>query len=209
MADDRDILSLAEAKRAVNSQATNPDLLAVLEQQVTAVSLRIDEACGPVVQRTVEAELHEGGATAIQLARYPVLSVNEVNQVALDGTETEITAAGYRLFKAGGVLTRLSGGYPISWLLDASISVTYEAGRFEDTAAVEADWKLGCAEIVGEVWKQNSARWARSSSFTDPDEEPWGYLAIDDMVRRRFKRHLRPPALSIPVVFDTSYASGW
>ena len=85
-----DLLSLDDAKSAVGlALATlHADRL---EAYVSAVSNAIDELVGPVVQRTITGERHEGGTSEIRLRRSPVSSITTV-KVWQRGVSTTLTA---------------------------------------------------------------------------------------------------------------------
>lgn len=197
---DTDILSLDEAKLAINVNTDVSQLDDKLALINSGVSAKIDEHCGPVVIRSIEGEVYYPTGPTLALASHPVVSVEEVVET-WNGTETEITDAGYRLDLRGGLLTRLSSFEPINWTRDAHLAVSYTAGRYTSTETVEMDWKLGALEIVGEVWQQNAAIWQRTQNLPAPGDEFGGRVSLDDLVRARFRRYLRPPAMSIPIVF--------
>lgn len=180
MADTLDVLTLNEAKAAVNIQTTNVDFDAELEQQVTAVSRMIDAACGPVVQRTITAELHDGNTTVIWPRYTPVASVTLVRS-ASGGTITTVTAVafggtgdGYTL--TGNRLTHSSGRWTGS-----QVELTYVAGRYATTAAVDARFKTCAASVLRRLWKRESGTWAQSSNFfetTDTVQSGSGFFRV-------------------------------
>jgi hypothetical protein len=167
MADILDILSHAEAVEAVNiSDDQDPEL----ERRVTAVSRIIDAEVGPVVQRTVTAEIHDGGSSAVYL-KAPVVSVSLV-RYAWGGsisTLSEVTFGastdGYQLDLASGRLRRRYGGSVSTWGTDSQVEVTYVAGRYADTASVDERFKECAAAVLRRLWKRESATWAQSSAF--------------------------------------------
>ena len=142
-----DLLSLDDAKSAVRVSASHTLHVDRLEAYVSAVSNAIDELVGPVVQRTITGERHEGGTSEIRLRRSPVSSITTV-KVWQRGTSTTLTAES--LAAAGGYyaephdddpsllcgeLYRRSLWSSIPWEC-GTVGVTYVAGRYANTAAV-------------------------------------------------------------------------
>lgn len=142
-----DLLSLDDAKSAVRVSASHTLHADRLEAYVSAVSNAIDELVGPVVQRTITGERHEGGTSEIRLRRSPVSSITTV-KVWQRGTSTTLTAES--LSVAGGYLAepdeddptllcgelyRRSDWWSIPWEC-GTVEVTYVAGRYANTAAV-------------------------------------------------------------------------
>lgn len=200
---DTDIITLEEAQAFVHSTA--PANSAVLAMAVSAVSNRIDVLHGPVVQRVVTGEVTSRGPLGeVQLVHYPVVSVSSVVET-VNGVDSTVAASAYSLDRAFGFLSRTapaswSNHYGDRWTSWAdTVTVSYIAGRYATTGDVPADTRFLCGEIVGEVVRQNAARWQRRSDAFDEDEEPGGYRSLDVLIRSRFPT--RPArALSVPVV---------
>lgn len=176
MADPLDLLTLAEGREAINMREDNVDNDPVLARHITAISRLIDDRCGPVVQRTVTAELHDGCGTVL-LKRWPVVAVDLVRE-ANGGTITEVlpvtfgdTFAGYRVDLATGMLARVGSSWP--WGSEV-VEVTYSAGRFEDTGSVDARFKDVAAAILRRLWKREAGIWAQSSAFFEGTDDQIG-----------------------------------
>lgn len=197
MADTLDILTLSEGHTAVNIPSSNTDYDTELAQQITAVSRIIDAECGPVVQRTISAELHAGGGPVF-LRNTPVVSITTVREAAGAGitTHSAVTfgqaTSGYSLdLHLPGVLYYNVGGYPYGWTAGNTVEVTYVAGRYASTAAVDARFKSCAAAILRRLWKRESGTWAQSSDFfvsQDGQVDTVGFFRvakpiIDDMLR--------------------------
>lgn len=167
MADTLDLLSLPEAKTALNIAGEDHDT--EIERQVTAVSRMIDAACGPVVQRTVTAEIHDGGVPVVYL-QAPVVSVTLVRYASggtittYDPVEFGDTGDGYGIDLTSGRLYRRFGSSTGSWSA-GQIEATYEAGRFADTASVDARFKECAASVLRRLWKREAGTWAQSTEF--------------------------------------------
>lgn len=167
-----DVLSSAEALAAVNLTADSTGRLVIL---TSAVSQQLDELCGPVVQRTVTAETHDGGSTFIALDERPVASVTTVTEYA-GTTSTTLTAesntskTGNDYFlDTGGVIRRRSGGgdsrFPTG---RGNVAVTYVAGRAANTAAVDAKFKQAAAMMLRNLWVSEAASGSETiGAFTD------------------------------------------
>ena len=142
-----DILTLVEAKRALNMSADDLTRIEVLTAAITAVSQTLDEVCGPIMARTITSERCDGGDYCVTLRHWPVVSVSSV--VEYSGTSattlTEETAgtapaSGYLLEPYSGLantsaytglITRRSGGYDYPFAAGRrNVVVTYSAGRF-------------------------------------------------------------------------------
>lgn len=170
MSDTLDVLSLAEAKTAINLPAANTDHDTELAQHITAVSRVLDKSCGPVVQRTVTAEIHDA-RWGVWLRQAPVASITLV-RTASGGTIETLTAVGFGATTDGysidpaisGRLLRAYGGSESSWG-SGQVEVTYVAGRYANTAAVDARFKTCAGSVLRRLWKRESGTWAQSSDF--------------------------------------------
>ncbi len=177
MADTLDVLSLADAKLAINMDAATATHNTVLARHITAVSRLIDDACGPVVIRTVTAEVHAGGACSVLLRRRPVTSVSLVREVTSPGNVETLSAAAFGSATDGyylppwerdptlksGVVKRQSYGSPIPWTRgEHTVEVTYVAGRYATTAAVDARFADAAGAVLRRLWKRESGAWAQA-----------------------------------------------
>lgn len=169
MADLLDILTPEEGRTAINMPVGNSDHDDEITQQVTAVSRMIDAACGPVVQRTITAEVHDAAST-LWLRHPPVASVTQV-RTASGGTITTLepvafggTTDGYTIDLSSGRLSRSYGGSVASWG-SGQVEVTYVAGRYADTATVDERFKTCAASVLRRLWKREAGTWAQSSDF--------------------------------------------
>jgi hypothetical protein len=170
-----DVVTLDEAKAELN--ITNTDSDPVLERWVSAVSELIDSLCGPVVVRTVTGEAHNGGGTVLFLRQHPVSEITTVTEYA-SGTATVLTAesptvAGTYLFNPTlGTVSRRSSwnNYPFG---ASGVLVTYEAGRYADTASVDARFKTAALAILRRFWVRETPSWVRGTGgFADLVQNP-------------------------------------
>lgn len=156
-----DVLSSAEALAAVSLTAESTGRLT---QLTTAVSQQLDELVGPVVQRTVTAELHDGGSPVVWLDLRPVSSVTSVTEYTSTtsqalAAETNTTKTGYDfLLDDGGCLRRRASNSDVCFPDGRrNISVTYVAGRSANTAAVDPKFKQAAAMMLRNVWVAEAA----------------------------------------------------
>ncbi len=170
MADLLDVLTLMEGMAAVNMPKGNSDHDDDLAMQITAVSRMLDAACGPIVQRTITAEVHD--ASSVVRLTAPVASVSLV-RAATGGSVSTLnpvsfggTTDGYRIDLATGQLRRSIAGSVAPWG-SGQVEVTYVAGRFANTGAVDARFKMCASLMLSDIWKQMSAAWAQTPEFFD------------------------------------------
>lgn len=162
MADTLDILSLDEAKRALNIATADTTFDTELAAYITAVSQRIDDMCGPVVQRTVTGEVHNGGSLIIWPTLTPVVSVTSLAEytggVATTLTAETAAAAGTYLLAGAGThnsqLRRRRSWNDTGFASGRSnVVITYVAGRYANTAAVSAKFKQAAAKTLAWLWR--------------------------------------------------------
>lgn len=170
-----DIVTLGEAKTELNITGTSYD--PVLQRWISAISDLVDALCGPVVARTITDEQHDGNGTVLFLRRWPVLSVTTVTEYS-SGTATALAAeslatAGDYLFNADlGTVTRRSS-WSKSTFAASGVLVTYEAGRYADTASVGDRWKTAVLAILRRFWARETPNWVRGSGgFADLVQNP-------------------------------------
>lgn len=184
MADVLDLVTLDEAKRAINMGTTTDDQDDVLARHITAVSRLMDELVGPGVARTVTAETHDGDGCDVWLRRFPVASITTVRE-AMGGTISTLTAVpfggtgdGYRAVTwrndpalLSARLRRVVGGMRWPWSPGPeTVEVTYEAGRFEDTEAADARFKDTCGAVLRRLWKREAGSWAQHPDFYQQED---------------------------------------
>lgn len=205
MADLLDILTLAEGQSAINSAAA----LAVteLEALITGVSGQIDELCGPVVARAV-TEYHDGGNWWVILDTPPALSITSVAEYSRTGAATALTAEDHDTKPAAGylldgnehrakLLRRASGSSTPFLAGEQNVAITYQAGRYADTASVAGKFKAAAASILRYVWQQEAAAWQqRPQAFDDFEPGTTGFLSIPDLIRNRLPGELRGPLVA-------------
>lgn len=165
-----DLLTIPDALKVVRRSASNTEHAARVEAYVSAISLRLDELVGPIVQRTITGEQHQGGCRTVRLRRRPVASISAVATWTA-GASTAVTAeslnteGGYLAEPwaedptfLSGVLTKRSGWSNSWWDTGSTVVVTYVAGRFEDTEAVKGSrfWQAAALTLKS-LWRAEEA----------------------------------------------------
>ena len=206
------LLSRAEAYEAINDHESAASVSSqrdfeVIDVWVPALSLRIDELCGPVVIRTVTDERHDGGVFVIALRKSPASSVTSVTEYDV-GVATVLTAEmdatlpadGYVRERLGQVtfINRRSSGYDYPFPHGRqNVKVTYEAGRHDTTAAVDAKFKMAASAILRRLWSREAGAWARGGNPFEADGMPPGFFkAVDPMVQEFLSDEMRPPGMA-------------
>lgn len=147
-----DLLTLDEARAAIGT--TNNTYDDALEVMVTAISERIDELCGPVVNRTI-TERHDACGWFLIPRSLPVSSFTSVTEYR-SGTGTVLTAetdtaAGTYLWEQNLLRRRSSfADYPFA----PRVKLVYVSGRAADTDAVAEKFKQAAKIILAHIWRQ-------------------------------------------------------
>src|SRR5690554_2414446 len=159
---DHDWVTMAEAKEALQigqNDETRDDLITMA---ITAFSDRLDDACGPMVERTILDERHNGSfpngrhRRTIELNHSPVKEFIEVIEYQ-EGSPKELTfqPPGGNIFEAfyssptrkepdvyDGIVSRISNGYEHPFYPGmGNIVFSYEAGRVPSTEDVLPQYK--------------------------------------------------------------------
>lgn len=198
MAETTDILTFDEAQQAINMVGSGATHGFELEMWVSAISEAIDDACGPVVVRTITDETHYvDGENVLYLRHTPVSTVTTVTEYR-SGTGTPVTAEAVGV--AGGyllhndTLTRRSSWSTSSWF--GIVTVSYTAGRYATTDDVAAKFKLAAASILRRLWARESAAWSRGGDVFGTEPTIGFFKAVDPMITEFLGDELKPPALA-------------
>lgn len=206
----RDLLTLAEGRSAVNlpnPASVNP-LDGDLQLYITGISGRVDKLCGPVVQRAVTGERHNGGKSKVLLELQHVASVTSVTEWA-GTTQTALTAETDGTKPANGFLLDPGEGGIYAWVWRRSgngdatfpvgrrnVVVAYIAGRYTATATVDETFKLAAASVLRRFWKREQSSWAQSPGFFEDAENSTAglgfYKAVDPMIKELLCDELLP-----------------
>ncbi|MCA1572419.1 MAG: hypothetical protein LC798_19385 [Chloroflexi bacterium] len=209
MADTLDVLTLDEAKRALNIPAADTTFDVEVASYVTAVSRRLDDLTGPIVVRTITNEPHDGGGTYVFPNHTPVLSVTTVtewlsgtSQVLTAETTAASTTTDYFLAGVGthgAHLRRRSSWSDMVFPWGAgNVVLTYVAGRYATTAAVDPKFKQAAAKMLSLMWRGDQG--AGSVTFGAPTDEGGTLLgfgfAIPNFVAELLAEERRPPRVA-------------
>lgn len=157
MADTLDVVTLAEAEADLGDQDDT-----LLAAYITSVSRLLDKVCGPIVQRTVTSEVHDGGMGTIRLDEWPVASVTTLTEYQ-GTTAVTLTAEAVTTSPGNGYIAELGTGtiYRRSGKLDwtfypgrANVVCTYVAGRYASTAAVDSRFKRAALITLRNLWQK-------------------------------------------------------
>ena len=158
----------------------------IVEAYITAVSLKIDELCGPVVVRNV-VETHvlpvDYWVSTIWPYKAPIDKINKVDEYSMGGVHTPLTAetttskgnAAFLFDPVRYLIVRRCDGFPIYFPYSGMVVVDYDAGRFADTASVDERFKGAARLILHNLWL--FARGTGNLTFGAPDNPGLpGYL---------------------------------
>lgn len=205
-----DVISLDDAKLAINVSdvdAHNDEIMAF----ITAMSLRMDQTIGPVVNRTV-TEYHDGGCGVIFPRQTPVSTVTTLKEYDGSATTT-LTAETFGTEPADGYLLEKSGSYAHdhrivrrdggSDYLFASgrrnVELVYVAGRAADTDSVDHRISQVAGMILRRLWRREAGSWTQSSDFFEATEPTLGvgfFKVMDSVVAEFLGDELKPPGLA-------------
>lgn len=147
-----DVLTAAEASATLNASIDASDDLLVAVN--TGVSEFLDQRCGPIVQRAIVSETHDGWTSRIRLAETPVSAVSQVrvNGVALDPSAYVLRRRRRDRAMFSGVIDAANfGTFPGG--VD-SIEIDYTAGRFTSTGEVPERFKAAARITLRNMWRQ-------------------------------------------------------
>lgn len=211
MADTYDIITLAEGKDSINVEVTDTSLDTEIALVITAVSQRIVDLCGPVVNRTFTNEAYDGGTYELllrnaaigDLATTTISAAAEYTQAGVGTTLTAETyntkpADGYLIDPEAGIVYRRRTGYGYwFWPGKRNVVFTYASGRGANTAAVPPKFKEAAQIMVAHLWRQRGPQ--AGAYRTDVDGGPMFGVAsfslpkaVTELLRREAlpERHL-------------------
>lgn len=204
-ADLLDVITLAAAKVAINQPAATASHDGQLERFITAISRRMDEVIGPVVNRAV-TEYHDGGGCALWPRQTPVSSITTLTE-ASGTTTTELTAqtfgteADYILEQSGSYahdhrIVKVSGTFPTG---HQNVQLVYVAGRAANTAAVNARIVSAAGMIMRRLWRRESSSWAQTNVWDEATEPTLGvgfFKVVDPMIAEFLADEMKPPGIA-------------
>ncbi|MER5388372.1 hypothetical protein [Saccharopolyspora sp. NPDC002686] len=205
-----DVLTLDEGKQALNATRTTASDLE-LAAWITAVSQRLDELVGPVVARPVVGEAHDGGRHVVLLTHYPVRSITSVAEY-VNGTEVPLAAETHNSTPAASYLLdqyepdrslwsnwlrrRRNGTDALFVPGRSAVVVSYEAGRFDNTAGVDSRFKIAAMLMLKNLWRSQEDSVATIGEFDVPASS-FPTFAVPRAVREMFPREIQEPRMGI------------
>ena len=166
MADTYDLVTLAEVKPGLNIPTNDTSDDTELAVIITAVSQRIVELCGPVVNVLRTNETYDGGYGDIFLRNVAWSPTNSIGTVTISeydsaGVATSLSAEDYDTKpvdgyivnpEEGAIVRRYSGGAGRFAPGYRNVVVTYTVGRAATTAAVPAKFKQAAIIAINHLW---------------------------------------------------------
>ncbi len=157
-----DVITLAEAKQALNLVGTNTTQDVELGAYITAISLRLDALVGPIVKRAITNEARDGGGLTIRTRYYPVDSITSISErpgtvgYPIGPENFAVTSAyDYDANLAAGIIYRRTSGIDALWAYGRqNVLISYIAGRFVDTASVDPRYKQAAAIFLTHLWRK-------------------------------------------------------
>lgn len=196
-----DLVTLAEAKVSFNLATSNTTWDGELATLITAVSQRFDELCGPIVNRTVTAEKHDGGGWFIVLDYAPVYSLTTVTEYAnttattlTAETNSSKTASNYLCDLPTGILHRRGGNIDrqFPWGRQ-NVEVTYTAGRYTTTGNVARRFKEAAQITLANIWRREQGGGTATFGGTSDSGFVVPGFAIPNAALELIKGDLRAP----------------
>jgi len=185
-----DILTMVEAKAAVNLSPSSVGNDVAIQSANSAISELLDDLCGPVVVRSVTETVDIFGPLVF-LTQWPVSLVTTVTEFSA-GVGTALTAESTTVsgdyLERNGILSRRSSWSTVRWS-GTQVTVVYTAGRYATTAVVGAKFKKAASEILTGNWQKFAAAWARGG---DQLAEPVFFDEVSQTVARWLARELKP-----------------
>lgn len=199
-----DVVNLDEAQSFLGRKGpTGADRL---QLYITAVSRRLDDACGAIVQRAVTELLDGSGATQLWL-RHPAAAFTSVTEyqgttaVTLTReTPGTMPTAGYyadphkpdpALFS--GRLTRRASGVDYwwyGWAGRGNVSVVYTAGRYATTEAVAPHFKEAALVMLRNLVGADEPSVATTGQYDTPGGR-FPTFAVPNFVRQMLRDEWR------------------
>lgn len=202
-----DLLTIVEARSAVNLPAGDTSHDVDLKLFVSGISGRVDALCGPVVQRAVAGERYSGGKRRVLLEQTPASAVTSVSE--WDGTtETVLTEETDAVKPSDAFMLDSEGVYSFVYRRAVgsdsvfpagrrNVVIDYTAGRFATTADVGEQFKLTATSILRRIWKREQSSWSQTTDFFADTESPRPsmsfFRAVDPMVQELLADEMLPP----------------
>ncbi len=169
MSDALDLVTLAEAKAFLNMDTDDTSEDTELANFITGMTPVVEAEVGPVVLRSQTAVIYGMDANAVPAPTWPVASVTSGTYLS-NSTSVDVSKM---IADQGLILTSDGSTLPLlPW------TMTYQAGRVANTAAVPLNIKSGALEILKLAWESQrggtppaflisyrAAAWFKPSAF--------------------------------------------
>lgn len=192
-----DVVTLAEAKNALDVGLLDQLQDGELQAHITSVSRRLDDAVGPIVQRAVTVRL-DGGRPTVWVYLRPAATFTTVTEYDRAGAPTVLAAEDEDTKPADGYLAdryksdatlfngrlyrRRSGS---DWCFAAgrsNVVVAYTAGRAATTALVAPIYKEAAQIMLANLWRSQEQATASVGEFDVPAQN-FPHFAVPNAVK--------------------------
>lgn len=204
MADTLDVITLAEAKSAINIDSADTSQDTELAGYITAVSRRLDTLCGPIVKRTYSGEQYLVSRDLYIDVRYrPIYSVAAVYEYSADGSYTALSAESTSVKPQDAYLIdpstrerfriyRRSSGLMYRFPYNGIVELTYDAGRATNTAGVDPVFKQGAVIMLAQLWRREQGIGTNNFGMVDQGGSVVPTFAVPRAVIELLAEYLRP-----------------
>lgn len=206
-----DLLTLPEAKAALNIPEDDVDNDVELAQVISAATALLEQWVGPVIVRSAVTEYLRGGTATVRPTQTPVYSVTSVTDydgatatvLTVDTPGSAYNADGFYLDApvphVVGVRRRATGcDYPFT-AGPGTVKVIYVPGRFATLAAVTPLFKEAATVCLVHLWQHRGANSAFGTAAGDG--APYGGVPFStDTLRKKVRSMMgaeaRGPAIA-------------
>lgn len=196
------LLTLAEAKAALNIAVATTTFDTEIGSYIAAVSERLDDLCGPIIKRSISAEPHNS-APVVWPDRAPVATVGAITEyrsgVATVLSAETVSVSGDYLFENGGTHNSLirprAGWADRPGFTGASIAIDYVAGRFNSTADVSQKFKQAAAIYLSHMWRKEQGAGTVTFGSVETNELGVPTFGVPNVVKDLLELEIRPPGV--------------
>lgn len=171
------LVTLADVRAQLNIPAADTSNDTELQGFINAATTVVEDIAGPILSRTISAEVHNGGSALVVLRVSPVISVQQVIEYVgttaytLTSQPQSATTSfyGYELIDSnGGILVRRdSTGSPIPFQGGKyGVTVSYTAGYSSVPDAV----RLGTLMLIQHWWDATQQGFGANGGGFSPDD---------------------------------------
>lgn len=182
-----DVLTVPEAKNIVDIAQTDITQDDKLRGWITATSELLDDACGPIRQRTVTAERHRSPGTCFTVNHWPISSVTAFSNY-IGGAATLWANLGTGTGTGYTLEPRTTGTGTYTGAIESSgfgewVEVSYIAGRYNTTTVVDPRFKQAAGLIMKNLFRSETISIEAIGEFQVPSPTFPAAWAIPNSVR--------------------------